>query len=83
MNSKYFVYILQCSDNSLYTGITNNLEKRLKMHNDKKASKYTRGRTPVKMVYFEEHIDKGSALKREYEIKQLTKDQKEKLINKN
>ncbi len=79
-NSKYYVYILRCNDKSLYTGITNDLENRLKMHNEKKASKYTRCRTPVRYVYTEEVSDKSSALKREYEIKKLTKAQKEKFI---
>lgn len=78
--SKSFVYILKCSDNSLYTGYTNDLEHRLKMHNSGKGAKYTRGRTPVKMVYFEELPDKSSALKREAAIKKLNKTNKLKLI---
>lgn len=78
-----FVYILQCNDNSFYTGWTNDLSKRLKTHNNGKASKYTRGRLPVKYIYIEKKEDRSSALKREFKIKQLTRKQKEKLINSN
>ena len=80
MSQKYFIYMVRCSDDSLYTGITNNLENRLKVHNSGKASKYTRGRLPVKLVYQEDAIDKSSALKREMVIKKLTKPEKEKLL---
>lgn len=80
MSTNYYVYILHCADNTLYTGITNDLDRRLKMHNNKKASKYTRGRTPVEYVYTEKVIDKSTALKREYEIKRLSRDKKEKMI---
>lgn len=80
MTANYYVYILLCRDNSLYTGITNDLEKRLKAHNNKTASKYTRGRTPVTLVYYEEIPEKGMALSREWQIKKLTKEQKQKLI---
>ncbi|MDO5028014.1 MAG: GIY-YIG nuclease family protein [Bacillota bacterium] len=80
MTGKYYVYILRCADGSLYTGITNDLERRLKMHNEKKASKYTRGRTPVSLVYVEEDHDKSSALKREIQIKKLTREKKDQLI---
>lgn len=73
-----YVYILQCADNTLYTGWTNNLNKRLEAHLSGKGAKYTRCRLPVKLVYFEEFQDKISAQKREYRIKQLTR--KEKLI---
>lgn len=76
-----YVYILECSDNTLYTGWTNNLEKRLSSHNKGTASKYTRCRLPVKIVYFEKLEDKSLALKREYAIKQLSRTKKLKLIN--
>ncbi len=76
-----YVYILKCNDDTLYTGYTTDIENRIKMHNAKKASKYTRGRTPVKLVYLETLNSKSEALKREYEIKQLSKEQKLKLIN--
>lgn len=77
---KAYVYILKCSDNSYYTGYTVDLKKRIKLHNDKKASKYTRTRTPVSYVFTKECIDKIEAMKLEYKIKQLTRLQKEKLI---
>ena len=73
-----YVYILRCSDNSLYTGWTNNLEKRLKVHASGKGAKYTKARLPIELVYFEEFEDKIEAMRREYVIKQLTR--KEKLI---
>lgn len=75
-----YAYILECSDGSLYTGWTNNLERRLKCHNKGNGAKYTRGRLPVKLVYFEEFIEKRDAQKREYSIKQLTKEKKLNLI---
>ena len=73
-----YVYILRCNDNSLYTGWTNNLEKRLKVHASGKGAKYTKARLPIELVYFEEFEDKIEAMRREYVIKQLTR--KEKLI---
>jgi len=77
----YFVYILTCSDGSFYTGITSNIEKRLKQHNGilKGGSTYTRSRRPVKLKYFEKLNNKSQALKREAEIKKLKKTEKEKL----
>lgn len=75
-----YVYILRCRDDSLYTGYTVDLEKRLLTHNSGKASKYTRGRLPVELVYFEELPSKSEALKREYEIKQMERTKKLKLI---
>lgn len=78
-----YVYILKCNDNSLYTGYTVNLENRIKDHNKGKASKYTRGRLPVELVYKEKLKSKSDALKREYKIKQLTRDEKLKLIKNN
>lgn len=77
---KAFIYIIKCSDQSLYTGYTTNLEKRLKAHNEKKGAKYTRGRTPVELMYFEEFDSKSDALKREYQIKKLSLNEKLKLI---
>ena len=65
----YYVYILRCSDDTLYTGYTNNLENRLLKHNSGKGAKYTRGRTPCILVYYEEYDSKSDALKREYFIK--------------
>ncbi|WP_097028101.1 GIY-YIG nuclease family protein [Clostridium peptidivorans] len=77
-----YVYMLECSDKTLYTGWTNNLHKRIEAHSKGKGAKYTRCRLPVKLVYFEEHDDKVSAQKREYAIKQLSRIQKLDLINK-
>lgn len=80
---KWFVYILRCSDATLYTGATDNLQKRLLAHNQGKGAKYTRGRRPVEMAYYEECESYSAALKREYAIKQLTRQQKIELIEKN
>ncbi len=77
-----YVYILKCSDGSLYTGYTLDLDKRLKTHKAGKASKYTATRLPVEMVFSEECLDKSDALKKEYFIKTLTRDNKLKIINK-
>ncbi|KLE17316.1 GIY-YIG nuclease family protein [Clostridium sp. C8] len=76
-----YIYILKCSDNTLYTGWTTDLEKRLKVHNTGKGAKYTRVRLPVEIVYFEEFEYKKDAMKREYAIKQLSRNEKLKLIN--
>ena len=78
----WFLYIAQCSDSSFYTGISNDLEKRLKEHNSGKASKYTRARLPVAFVYIEELDSKSKALKREAEVKRLNRIQKEQLVEK-
>lgn len=75
-----FTYILECSDGSLYTGWTNNLEGRVKAHNGKNGAKYTRARQPVKLVYYEEFATKHEAMSREAKIKALTRDEKIKLI---
>ena len=72
----WYVYILECSDKTLYTGVTKSLTKRLNYHNRGKASKYTKGRTPVKMIYTEDHPDKTSALKREIQLKKWSKSKK-------
>lgn len=77
-----YAYILECSDGTLYTGYTNNIEKRLSVHNSGKGAKYTRSRLPVRVVYFEEYETKQEAQRREYEIKQMTRAQKLLLINK-
>lgn len=75
-----YVYILLCKDDTLYTGWTVDLDKRVKTHNRGKASKYTRARLPVQIVYYEEFEDKIGAQKREYAIKQLKRKDKLKLI---
>ena len=78
----YYFYILRCSDNSLYSGITNNLEKRLKEHNSSgsRSAKYLRAKKPVKLVYYERKRNKSYALKRELEVKKWSKSQKETFI---
>ncbi len=78
----FFVYLLKCRDNTFYCGYTNNLEKRVKTHNLGKASKYTRARLPAKLIYVEDLSSKSNALKREYQIKQLSRYEKEELIKK-
>lgn len=75
-----YVYIIECKDNTYYTGWTTNLERRIKAHNNGNGAKYTKARRPVKLIYYEEFPDKKQALKREYAIKQLTRKQKELLI---
>ena len=75
---KNLTYILKCNDNSLYTGWTNDITHRLKMHNEGKGAKYTRGRGPVELVYLEEFETKQEAMSREAKIKRLTR--KEKLL---
>lgn len=76
-----YTYILECNDKSLYTGWTNNLEKRVTAHNEGKAAKYTKGRGPVKLVYFECYEIENDARKREVAIKALDRKEKLKLIN--
>lgn len=82
MENKHYVYILHCNDDTLYTGYTNNLQRRLQLHEAGKAAKYTRGRGPFKVVFVEEHATKSSALKREYEIKRWNRQKKLRLISK-
>lgn len=81
IEKKHFVYILECKDKSLYTGWTTNLEKRIISHNAGIGAKYTRGRKPVKLVYFENFNSKSDALKREIAIKKLSRSDKIGLIN--
>lgn len=76
----FYVYLLRCADGTLYTGYTDDPVRRTKVHNAGKGAKYTRTRLPVELVYQEACADKSAALRREYEIKQLTRVQKLKLI---
>ena len=76
-----YTYIVKCSDETLYTGWTNNLKKRLEAHNSGKGAKYTKNRRPVELVYFEEYDTKQEAMKREYAIKQLSRQKKLALIH--
>ncbi|MFI5148765.1 MAG: GIY-YIG nuclease family protein [Bacteroidia bacterium] len=81
MKTKIWVlYLIQCADDTLYTGITNNLEARLEAHNAGKGAKYTKGRTPVLLKAVFEFADKSEASKAEYKMKQRTKAEKLKLI---
>lgn len=77
----HFVYILKCKDNTLYTGYTINVERRLQMHENGKGAKYTRGRGPLKVVFTKKYSTKEEALQQEYAIKQLTRKEKDDLIN--
>lgn len=76
----WYVYIVRCADGSLYTGITTDLERRLKRHNAGTASRYTRSRLPVTLEYQEEQPNQSLALKREFAIKALNRSAKESLI---
>jgi predicted GIY-YIG superfamily endonuclease len=79
----YYLYLLRCSDNSLYCGQTKDLKRRIKEHNDPNSkSKYTRSRQPVKLAYFEKYKTINEVLKREFEIKKMSKTKKETLIKK-
>lgn len=80
-HDEHYVYLLLCKDNTLYCGYTNNLVHRIKIHNLGKGAKYTKTRRPVRLVYYESFSSKSPALKREYKIKQLTRDEKLKLIS--
>jgi putative endonuclease len=75
-----YIYILECSDGTYYTGWTTDLTERLKAHNAGKGARYTKGRSPVKLVYWEWQENKSASLKRELEIKKLSRNQKERLI---
>ena len=79
-DNMHYIYIVECSDKTLYTGYTNDLDKRMKAHNQKKGAKYTRGRTPVILMYYEEFDNKIDAMKREAKIKKLRRAKKQKLI---
>jgi putative endonuclease len=76
----YYVYILKCADKSLYTGITNDLQNRLRKHKEGMASKYTRAKRAVKFVYTEKQRSRSAALKREAEIKRWSRQKKLQLI---
>ena len=80
--NKWVVYILECGDGTLYTGITDDLLRRFEMHCNGTGAKYTRGRGPLKIVYSESVPDHREALRREYAIKQLSRGEKQKLIQK-
>jgi putative endonuclease len=75
-NNQHYFYVLTCRDGSLYGGYTNNLERRIKLHNDGKGAKYTRGRGPVTLTYSKGFASKSEALKAEYHFKQLSRKKK-------
>lgn len=76
----WYLYILRCGDGTLYTGITTDVERRLEEHRQGRGAKYTRGRGPLELAYQEECGTHSEALKREYAVKQLPRDEKERLI---
>ena len=78
-----YVYLLRCSDNSIYCGWTTDLNARLAAHNSGHGAKYTRSRLPVELVYYEEYEDKTEALSREWHIKRLSREEKLRLIERN
>ena len=75
-----YTYILKCKDETLYTGWTNDIEKRLEAHNAGKGTKYTRSRRPVELVYLEQFETKEEAMSREVKVKQLSRNQKDELV---
>ncbi|MEG2085115.1 MAG: GIY-YIG nuclease family protein [Clostridia bacterium] len=79
---KFYIYLLRCADDTLYCGFTNNVEARVRAHNESKGAKYTKARLPVKLVYTEEYETKSQALKREIAIKKMTRQEKLTLIEK-
>lgn len=82
MESAWYLYILRCGDGSLYTGITTDVEKRFCQHQSGKGAKYTRGRSPLELVYREECGSHSDALKREHAVKSLKREEKLQLIGK-
>ena len=76
-----YTYILKCSDGTLYTGWTNDIKKRIVAHNLGKGSKYVRSRLPIELVFLDKFDTKEEAMRREWQIKQLTREEKMKLIN--
>jgi len=81
VNNEHYFYVLTCRDGSYYGGYTNNLERRLKLHNEGKGAKYTRGRGPVSLTFAKEFDTKEEAMKAEYRFKQLTRLKKEQFLN--
>ena len=76
----HYVYVLRCADDSLYTGYPTDVARRVAEHDAGEGAKYTRGRTPVELVHTEAYESKSTAMSREYEIKQLSRPQKERLV---
>ncbi|WP_136717602.1 GIY-YIG nuclease family protein [Halorientalis salina] len=80
MADDHYVYVLRCADDTLYTGYTTDVERRVREHDAGEGAKYTRGRTPVDCVHVESFETKSAAMSREYEIKQLSRAEKERLV---
>ncbi|MFC5590922.1 GIY-YIG nuclease family protein [Sporosarcina soli] len=80
--TEHFFYVLECKDGSYYAGYTNDLEKRIQVHNEGKGAKYTRARKPVHCIYYESFETKREAMQAEYRFKQLTRESKERYIGK-
>lgn len=80
-NKIWYLYILQCRDGTLYTGITDDVSRRLEQHNSGKGAKYTRGRGPLKLIYQERCGTHGDALRREIQIKRMTRQEKLRIVN--
>ena len=78
--SPYHVYVLRCSDNTFYTGYTTDVERRVREHDAGDGAKYTRGRTPVELIHVESFDSQSAAMSREYEIKQYSRAEKERLV---
>lgn len=77
----HYTYMVKCGDGSLYTGYTTDVQRRTREHNLGRGAKYTRSRRPVSLVYYEEYETKTEAMRREYNLKQLTREEKLKLVN--
>jgi len=77
----HYVYVLECSDGSYYTGYTTDVDRRVAEHDAGDGAKYTRGRTPVELVHVEEFESRSAAMQREYEIKQHSRREKERLVD--
>ncbi|WP_223596408.1 GIY-YIG nuclease family protein [Neobacillus bataviensis] len=75
-NNEHYFYVLTCRDGSFYGGYTNNLERRLRLHNEGKGAKYTRGRGPVELTFYKEYDNKTDALRAEYYFKRLSRKKK-------
>ncbi|MGN7178620.1 endonuclease [Paenibacillus sp. FSL R5-0490] len=82
MENSHFFYVLHCRDGSLYAGYTNDLEKRVRAHNEGKGAKYTRGRGPVELVFSRSYPEKGEAMRAEYEFKQWSRKKKDEFLMK-
>ena len=80
-SGEHFVYVIECADGSLYTGYTTDVERRVAEHDTGDGAKYTRGRTPVELVHVESYTSRSAAMRREHEVKQLTRYEKERLVS--